>query len=114
MRKWKYNLKAGLKLRALIHAEDMEEEDQQVAILNQLKVCYEELLKQEKTFDEYERDDFEDALNLLDGDDELVHLYYAHDAEWFNYGFDSAEDLVNERLGEFYDLCDAYSIWVEL
>lgn len=114
MRNWKYTLKAGKQLRALINAEDMEEEEQQVAILKQLEVCYKELLERDKHLDEYDRDDVEENLSLLDGEDHILHLFYAYDAEWFEYGWDSAEDLVNTRLDDFYNLCDACDVWIDL
>lgn len=114
MKNWKYKLQAGKKLRELIYSEEMEGEELEVAILKQLQVCYQELLEKENLFDEYDRDRIEENLNVLDGDDQLVHLYYGRDPEWFDYGFDSAEELVNSRLDEFYDLCDALDIWVVL
>ena len=113
MKNWKYVLKEAKQLRTLINSDDENEEENFCKILEQLQLCYKKLLEQ-SIFDDYERDDIEDALNLLDGDDIIVHLYYAHDDEFEDYGFDSAEDLVNDRLAQFYDLCDSLDVWADL
>lgn len=111
MKKWNYTLKKGKELRNLIHGDETEETDIKIIML--LKECYQELIAQ-SIFDDDDKYDLEEALNLLDGDDEIVKLYFAHDREFYDYGFANAEELINARLQEFYDLCDALDVWIEI
>lgn len=89
---WRYQLKNGSALRRAIDSEDP------YAVMEQLRVCYEELL---------------DA-GLIDEDDferytEDFELY----GDFSDYD-DDATDTVDFELDQFYDLCDNIDVWVTL
>lgn len=107
MGKWIYKLKRGSELRRLV--EEAETTENLLEILQKLKNCYQEILTSYPFEDEYDKYDIQEALNFLEGDDEIIQ-----EKELGEYGFENAEDLIDNRLEEFYNLCDDYRIWVEL
>lgn len=107
MTKWIYKLKRGNELRRLI--EEAETTENLLEILQKLKNCYQEILTSYPFEDEYDKYDIQEALNFLGGDDEIIQ-----EKELGEYGFENAEDLIDNRLEEFYNLCDDYRIWVGL
>lgn len=111
MKKWNYTLHQGKELRNLIYGNDTEENDIKIIML--LKECYQELIAQ-PIFDDYDKNNLKEAFNFLDGDDEIIKLYFAHNKDFYNYGFTNAEELINDRLHEFYDLCDSLNVWVAI
>lgn len=107
MTKWIYKLKKGSELRRLI--EEAETTENLLEILQELKNCYQEILAFYPFEDEYDKYNIQEALDFLEGDDEIIQ-----EEELEEYGFENAEDLIDNRLEEFYNLCDDYRIWVEL
>ena len=71
-----------------------------------VKKCMDMVGEEHDSFDK-----LEDLHLLLDGDDEICRM---KPTEMSEYGFWKASDLVNERLGEFFDICDEARIWVTL
>lgn len=58
-------------------------------------------------------DDLFDFINLIEDEtDVLVLQEMEEDIE--NYGFDNIEDLLDDRLYQFWDLMDIYNIWIKL
>ena len=51
---------------------------------------------------------------MVFGDDEIIENCDNGKESISDYGFDSTDELVDERLTEFYDLCDEYGFWVEV
>ena len=86
MAKWNYTLKNGIQLREAIHEYDA------ARVLEELKVCYKELLKA-KQIDEYDYDGYVNQIDEYDEDD-------------------IDEFTADYELREFYDLCDNLKIWV--
>lgn len=107
MTKWIYKLKRGSELRRLI--EEAETTENLLEILQKLKNCYQEILTSYPFEDEYDKYDIQEALDFLEGDDEIIQ-----EKELGEYGFENAEDLIDNRLEEFYNLCDDYRIWIGL
>ena len=101
MNKWKMKLHEGIELRKLI------ENGEQVEVLKLLQKIVKKLMVC-KEIDEYEREKSEEFSMLLEGDDELV----VSNEEPQDFGFNNWEELVNERLEEFYNLCNDNRIWI--
>ena len=112
MAKWTYTCKSGKELRNLIDKSGDWEES--VQILNQLQKCYQEILDNYCWRDDYDKDSFQEAMDLINGDDKIITDWMNGTNDISEYGFDTYEDLVNERLEEFYNFCDEYRIWVEV
>lgn len=53
--------------------------------------------------------EIDNAMYLLEGDIEIIK-----NKEFNEYGFEDAEELLNDRLHSFWDLCDANNIWCSL
>lgn len=107
MNKWKFTVKRGKELRKAIHEENG------VAVINALKQCYEEILYNYIFDDETDEEKFRDSYSFVFGDDEIIENCNNGTESISKYGFDSTDELVDERLTEFYDLCDEYDFWVE-
>lgn len=108
MREWKCKLEIeGKNLRDLINNSETEE-DRAKIVLYIRKCCKILMTKFEKDSDEYY--DIEELYDLLDGDDEII----LSDEDITDYGFDSTEELVDARLYDFYNLCDAIDCWIGL
>lgn len=112
MAKWIYTCKGGKELRNLI--DKSGDWIVSIKILNQLQKCYQEILDNYRWEDDYDKECFQEAMDLIDGDDTII-------TDWMNgvndiseYGFDTDIELVDIRLEEFYNLCDEYRIWVEV
>ena len=110
MSKWRVNLSfLGKGLRNLTNGEtDLKN---CVSIINHLEKCYEYLLKK-SLFDDWEKSVIRECLEILDGDVETISDYFENEGSIFNYNFETAEELVNSRLCDFYDVCDNLRIWV--
>jgi hypothetical protein len=108
MKQWKFTVKNGKELRKAVHEENG------VAVINALKKCYEEILYNYIFDDETDEEKFRESYDLLDGDYEIIENCNNGTESIFNFGFDSTDELVDERLTEFYDLCDEYGFWVEV
>lgn len=91
MRNWGYQLKSGIALRKAIHSEDP------YAVIEQLRVCYEELLDA-GLIDEYDFERYTEEFELYE--------------DFSDY--DDATDIVDYELTQFYDLCDNIDVWVTI
>lgn len=111
MEKWIYTCKGGTELRRLINNSGAWEVS--VEVIRQLKKCYQEIIDGYPWEDELDKDKFQEALDFLNGDDEIIINWMNGGEDIEEYGFDTDLDLVDERLEEFYNLCDEYRIWVE-
>ncbi len=105
MARWDYDLKKhGLKLRELVHKDDVSQANC-IKILEQMIACCKYLQKilteEDKEWYDYDLEemiqDCEDTKCYLDEFDE-----------------DSNEDNVNDMLEQFYDLMDSMSVWIAL
>lgn len=105
MRHWDYTCKNGTALRNAIWDNDLG------YAISMIRACISEIVRHYAKEDEDSGlvSDFDDLYCLMDGDDELVA-----DPDFCDDFYDDAEELVNSRLAEFYDLCDEYDIWVEM
>ena len=112
MAKWIYTCKGGKELRNLIDRAGTWE--MSVRILQQLETCYKEIINNYPWEDECDKYDFQDALDVLSGDDTIIENWMNGIEDIDEYGFEDDEELVDERLEEFYNLCDSYRIWVEV
>lgn len=92
---WKYQIKSGKALREAIDNEDMEQ------VVERLLFCCIELNK--KLYGEdciaygLELDDIYIALSCYEPSDD-----------------DEDEEMINEYLEQFYDICDDVKAWIEL
>lgn len=107
MVKWIYILKNGKRLKELIDLGPFKEN--MIDIIHQLQKCYKEILERYpfKEEDESDKYEIEESYNLLDGDDDIITV-----GSFEEYGFDDAEELIDERLEEFYNHCDWLRIWI--
>ena len=96
MRKWKFTIKKGKELRELIFKHDS------VGVILKLREICDDLIK--KGYDE-----FEELYYLLEGEDDIIKEGRLEEFNWNN-----DEELVDDRLTEFYDLCDNNDIFVGL
>ena len=106
MKKWEYTLINGKELRNEIANDNAK------GVINALKKCYNEILNNYKFIDDYDRTQFEDACEYLNGDIEIIEDCESGLDNIEEYGFEDIDELVNDRLTEFYDLCDDFNIWV--
>lgn len=111
MAKWIYICKGGTELRNLISRAGTWE--MSIEIIHQLQRCYEEIIDNYPWEDEYDRDEFQEIHECLNGDDGIIECWINGTEDIEEYGFDDDMDLVDARLEEFYNLCDSYRIWVE-
>lgn len=96
MAQWNYTIRFGKQLREAISSEDMD------IVVKCLIACYRELLNKlsEEDRDYYEFD-IEDTIESLDYLDRM--------------GVDDEdEEEIDDRLAEFYDLCDDVGAWVAI
>lgn len=107
MAKWIYILKSGAILKKLIELGSSKEN--MIDIIHRLQKCYKEILEKYpfKEEDEGDKYEIEESYNLLDGDDDIIAT-----SSFEEYGFSDGEELINERLEEFYNLCDWLRIWI--
>lgn len=99
--KWVYTLKNGKALRQAIADED------QLGILTVLRDCWEEI--HERFPEEYDEDDLSDELEDIDNEIDNLDNY-----EEYDMTYEDIEDNINYLLGNLYDFCDAFNIWVAL
>ena len=111
MAKWIYTCKGGMELRRLINNSGTWE--MSIEVIHQLQECYKEIIENYPWEDEYDKDEFQEATDLINGDDLIIENWMNGEEDIRNYGFNTDEDLVDARLYEFYELCDGYRIWVE-
>lgn len=95
MARWKYTLKSGSALREAINNDDMEQ------VVKCLLLCYRELLDK---LDEWDEADYE--IDIQDSIGVLMAYELCPDED--------DEDYLNDKLEEFYDLCDEIRAFVEL
>lgn len=102
MRKWKSKIN-GKNLRDVIKSGDEFET---------LKVLVTELhFKIKRITDIDEMYEYEDLYELVKSDVEIGKeelLEYVKQNEW------SLNELVDDRLCQFYDLCDKYDVWISV
>jgi len=102
MRKWNYKID-GTELRRLTN------EDNEFETLVQLE---KDLKKFMPNIDnEYMKQDFEELYELVEGEvqegkEGLEKFLEEEDAQ------EDLQELVNDRLAEFYDLCDGWRVWI--
>ena len=100
--RWNYTLKNGKALRRAIENED------NVEVLNLLKKCYEEI----NNFlpdDLYDENDLYNDISEIDNQLDNCENYADYDMT-----YEDVTDEIDYLLQNFYDLCDANKIWVEL
>lgn len=107
--KWKVKLNSGHSLREAISAafhatEDIEEKQAQV--LDALEKCVDECIGK---LPEDELFDFEDFQGTITGKANYVRK---RDPFIQEMGYASAEELIDDWIEQFYDLCDRYRVWV--
>jgi hypothetical protein len=95
MARWKYTLNSGSALREAINNDDMEQ------VVKCLLLCYQELLDK---LDEWDERDYE--IDIQDSIGVLMAYELCPDED--------DEDYINDKLEEFYDLCDELRAFVEL
>lgn len=109
MNKWRLTLDSGRTLREAIstafHATENIEE-KQAQVLDALEKCVDECIGK---LPEDELFDFEDFQGTIAGEADYVRK---RDPFIQEMGFTSAEELIDDRLEQFYDLCDRYRVWV--
>lgn len=112
MTKWIYTCNGGRELRNLIHKSGSWEIS--IKIIEQLKKCYQEIISNYPFEDELDKEEFQEAADLLRGDDLIIKDWMNEQCDIRDFGFNTDEDLINARLYEFYELCDGYKIWIEV
>ena len=95
MAHWKYTLNSGTALREAIDNEDVEQ------VVKCLLLCYNELLDK---LDEWDEEDYE--IDIHDSIGVLMAYELCPDED--------DTDYINDKLTEFYDLCDELGAWVAL
>lgn len=96
MARWKYTLNSGSALREAIDNYDMEQ------VVKCLLLCYRELLDK---LDEWDEENYEIDIHDIIG--VLMAYELCPDEE-------DEEDYINDKLEEFYDLCDELRAWIEI
>jgi len=104
MTRWKYDLgECGARLRSAI-SDGEENSESCLAVLNALRECYAKVKKMLPAEDyEYDFAEMCDEMEII--------------RSGIEFGEDDDEDAVantDYALSQFYDLCDAYGIWVTL
>lgn len=101
MGKWLHKLPQGTELRELINAETPDH----AAILRMLLSLCAVVME----WGEGSKDDFEELRCAMIGEDTAI----SRQSFVETWGYDSADELVDDRLCSFYDLCDEHRIWIE-
>lgn len=112
MAKWIYTCSGGRELHNLI--DKSGDWKISIKIIEQLKKCYQEIISNYHFEDELDKEEFQEAADLLRGDDLIIKDWMNVQCDIRDFGFNTDEDLVDARLYEFYELCDVYRIWVEV
>lgn len=111
MTKWQYKLEAeGKQLLDTILNND-ESFEGHAKVIDQLRVCCEKvmsLVHDERSMAYF---DFCELFNVMEGEAEVLR---SNPSEIFEWDFTGATELTEARLARFYDLCDAYKVWVGL
>lgn len=106
MKEWKYSLEGSV-LRSLI-----KDGDKQAEVIERLEYLYKRLLKKlDKDDKEYYQYEIEDNMSVLEGEADIIRNKPHEILEW---GFDNVNELTNERLKQFYDICDNCRCWVDI
>ena len=103
---WKSKIN-GKHLRALI------KEGESFKILQELEYLLKRIKSAPNRFklDEYELEEFSDLLYTVESDTYLGEqelLKYINGEDWL----ESIQEVVDDRLSQFYDLCDGNRIWL--
>lgn len=106
MREWKSKIN-GKHLRALI------DEGETFKILQELECTVKRITNKSNLFklDEYDKEEFGDLLYTIESDTyagEEALIEYVKGENWIS----NINELVDDRLSQFYDLCDKHDIWV--
>lgn len=106
MAKWKYQID-GTEIRQLINEGDS------FKVLEALEKNLKAFIPKIKKDEEYMVSQFEELYDLVegevqDGEDALIDFIEEED-----YVSDLME-LVDDRLDEFYNLCDGFNVWITL
>lgn len=108
-RGWTYICTHGEELRQTITAagENGPDKHQREAdALRQLDVCLEEIIGM---LPESDTDEFRMLKELIADEPDLVAR---QDPLIQEHGYNSSRDLVDDRLDQFWSLCDCYRVWV--
>lgn len=109
MKEWKYTI-YGRGLResiANMRNSDILEVSDVKQILELLKSCYEQI---KSRIDEYDWEfEFDFPYEIVIDDIVILENWRGHFP-----GFEDLGELVDDRLTEFYDLCDDYRIWISV
>lgn len=108
MREWKSNIN-GKHLRALIN------EGETFKILQELEGVVKRITNKSNLFklDEYDKEEFGELLYTIESDTyagEEALMEYVKGENWIS----NINELVDDRLSQFYDLCDKHNIWVSI
>lgn len=109
MAKWIYKL--GENGKALREAIENENSGDSIKLM---RVCYEEIKNHFQGDDVFESliNEIDEELQISEGEDELC---YNDDIDTVkDFGFNSFEDMADERLYTFWNILDAYKIWCDL
>lgn len=108
---WNYRLEEqGKQLREFVDGDLTLENCAKT--IDQLRVCCKNIMDQMGNEDkDYSYNDFEELYELMDGEADILRN---NPSELFEIGFTGGQELVNERLTEFYDLCDSARVWIGL
>jgi len=98
---WKYRLESGKALRQAIDMEDYEK------VVEGLRCLYREIHKVVPEM--YDEDDLQNTMDDLDMLEGTVYGYQEEDVDE-----DELVEEIDYALGEVYDLCDTYRLWVEV
>lgn len=106
MREWKSKIN-GKHLRTLI------DEGESFKILQELESSVKRISNKPDSFklDEYDHEEFKDLLYTIESDThagEEALIEYVNGENWLS----GITELVDDRLSQFYDLCDKYNIWI--
>ncbi|KOS61494.1 hypothetical protein FJQ98_16365 [Lysinibacillus agricola] len=106
MREWKSQVN-GKHLRVLI------DEGESFKILQELESIVKRISNNSNSFklDEYDKEEFEELLGTIESDTyagEAALMDYIKGENWIS----NIDELVDDRLSQFYDLCDKHDIWV--
>lgn len=107
MVKWKYTLNMGRDLRKSVIAKNSSKTIQLIRFL-----CISLLDKLTHDDKEQYSDDLKELIELLEGEE--IVIKYEPNVVIDNWGFDSLNELVDDRLEQFYDICNRCRCWIEV
>lgn len=108
-RKWRYTCAGGKRLREAITATGTTDGcryKREAAAMTALENCLTEIVSK---VSEADADEFQMLKDLISGEAELISSQSPLIKEM---GFATSAELVDDRLHQFWDLCDEYRVWV--